>query len=490
MTGISAAQLREQLPHPVIDVDGHVQEFPFLLREAVLEEGLELGGPSLARRIEQTPLTYDDVAAAMWELGDEGRRLRGIACPAWWAMPGDTRDRATAHLPGLLAERMDSLGIDFSVLFPSLGLSLVGIGDPDVRRAACRAYNRMIGELYQPYADRLMPAALVPTATPDEALDVLEHAVDRAGLRTIVIGPVHRPVSAGPGQVTADIEHPELARAARRLDVLGLDSDFDYDPLWARCEELGLAVSVHASGQGWGSRRSPSHYAYNHIGAFAAAAEAVCKGLFLGGVPSRFPRLSFGFLEGGVGWAVSLLLDLVSHWEKRAEPTIRSLDPAGLDVEELLRLVDSYGPGSFRDRSADIRRHFSRAEPHPEQLDDFAACGVTSTEELVELFVSRFHFGCEADDPMNALAFSSGLVPRGRHLSAVWGSDIGHWDVPDLGDVLLEAYELVERGQISEEDFADFVFHNPVRMYSLGNPDFFKGTRVELAVGALMSSAG
>ena len=482
MPARSGADLRRELPHPVIDVDGHLQEFPFLLREAVLEEARELGGPALARRAEKMPLTYDDVAAAMWELGEEQRRVRGIPCPAWWALPGNTRDRAAAHLPGLLAERLDHLGIDLSILYPSLGLSLVGIADPEVRRAACRAYNRMAAELYRPYADRLLPVALVPTATPDEALDVLEHAVGEAGLRAIVIGPVHRPVTGASAS-----EHPELAGFARRMDVLGIDSDYDYDPVWARCEQLGLAVAVHASGQGWGSRRSASRYAYNHIGAFAAAAEAMCKAIFLGGVTRRFPRLSFAFLEGGVGWAVSLLLDMVAHWEKRGADGIAQLDPARLDVEEIVRLVEQYGPEAYQDRSERIREHLSRPQPRPPVLDDWSACGIATVAELVDLFTSRFSFGCEADDPLNALAFDAALLPPGHRLSAVWGSDIGHWDVPSLDEVLLEAYEPVERGRLSESDFADFVFRNPVRMYTRGSPDFFEGTRVADAARTMLA---
>ena len=53
-----------------------------------------------------------------------------------------------------------------------------------------------------------------------------------------------------------------------------------------------------------GSRRSISNYVYNHIGSFAAANDAFCKALFLGGVTRRFPELNFGFLEGGVAWAI------------------------------------------------------------------------------------------------------------------------------------------------------------------------------------------
>ena len=42
--------------------------------------------------------------------------------PPWWSLPAaNTLDRATAHLPRLLDERLDDLGIDFAVLYPSRG---------------------------------------------------------------------------------------------------------------------------------------------------------------------------------------------------------------------------------------------------------------------------------------------------------------------------------------------------------------------------------
>ena len=43
----------------------------------------------------------------------------------------------------------------------------------------------------------------------------------------------------------------------------------------------------------------------------------------------------------------------------------------------------------------------------------------------------------------------------------------------------MEAYELVEDGLITEDDFRDFVFTNPARAKADLNPDFFRGTRVE-----------
>ena len=52
--------------------------------------------------------------------------------------------------------------------------------------------------------------------------------------------------------------------------------------------------------------------------------------------------------------------------------------------------------------------------------------------------------------------------------------------------VLEEAYEPVEKELISEQDFRDFVFSNPVSLWTALNPDFFTGTAVEDEVRRLL----
>jgi hypothetical protein len=100
---------------------------------------------------------------------------------------------------------------------------------------------------------------------------------------------------------------------------------------------------------------------------------------------------------------------------------------------------------------------------------------------LVELFRRNFYFGCEADDPMTALAFD----PRMKmHLKPVLGSDIAHFDVLDATEVIGEAYELVERELLTEDNFRDLTFANPIRLFAGMNPDFFRGTILEEAVTA------
>ncbi|MDP7547106.1 MAG: amidohydrolase, partial [Alphaproteobacteria bacterium] len=103
------------------------------------------------------------------------------------------------------------------------------------------------------------------------------------------------------------------------------------------------------------------------------------------------------------------------------------------------------------------------------------------------IFDRNFYFGSEADDRMTAVAFDSKLNRHGAKLNAILGSDIGHWDVPDMTKVMVEAYELLDDGFLTEADFRDFTFANVVGMHAGMNPDFFKGTVVEIEVEALKS---
>jgi hypothetical protein len=77
---------------------------------------------------------------------------------------------------------------------------------------------------------------------------------------------------------------------------------------------------------------------YNHTGHYAAAGEAVCKALFMGGVTRRFSTLQCAFLEGGVGWAADLYAGLIARWEKRNPQALANYNPANLETESLMPL--------------------------------------------------------------------------------------------------------------------------------------------------------
>ena len=74
----------------------------------------------------------------------------------WWGSPArQTIDLATALFPELLYERLDELGIDFGVIYPSLGLLFLHDPDERYRRGMCRALNRANAATFAPLADQI-----------------------------------------------------------------------------------------------------------------------------------------------------------------------------------------------------------------------------------------------------------------------------------------------------------------------------------------------
>jgi predicted TIM-barrel fold metal-dependent hydrolase len=469
----SGAEVRARLAHPVIDADGHFVEFLPVLSRFLKSEGIADPTATFAHLSSGFGATwYERVSPA------EREARHAVRCP-WWAFPAEnTLDLATATLPALLHERLPALGIDFAVVYPSTGLTYPHIQDAALRNAACRALNRYSAEVFGDYSDRLTPAAAIPMHTPAEAIEQLEFAVG-LGLRSVMIaGFVERPIE-------------DSAREAHNVwwDLYGLDSAHDYDPFWRRCIELGVAPAAHSGAMGIGFRRSTTNYMFNHVGHFGAMGEALAKALFMGGVTRRFPRLRVAFLEGGVHWAVGLLADVVARFEKRNLADVQRYDPRRIDHPGFARLVERYG--AKLTALLGEARGFSmpQAPQAQEALDDFAAMQLGCLEDLRDLFVPSFYFGCEADDPMTSTAFRRQTTPFGAQLNAMFSYDIGHWDVPDMEEVLEEAHENVEKGWLDPAQFRAFVFENAARFYTDANPRFFEGTAVQAAVDELRAES-
>jgi predicted TIM-barrel fold metal-dependent hydrolase len=472
----SSTEIHARLSRPVIDIDGHMAEHFPTLAPYLEQEGLSLEHPSLRRLLPPyggTDRTWHD--QTLEERADT-RTARG----PWWSSPASrTIDLATALFPDLLYERLEQMGIDFGVVYPSLGLVFLHTPDEQYRRGACRALNRANAETFAGLADRLTPVAAIPMHTPDEAIAELDYAVGELGHKAVLCaGYVQRPFAA-----LAD-KDPDVARYAFWLDQFGLDSAYDYDPVWARAQELGVSIAFHSGFIGMTPYRSISSYVYNHISMLAEGQQSLAKSLFLGGVTRRFPGMNFAFLEGGVSWAASLYCDLIGHWEKRNLGALqRNLDPALIDRDLMAQMMARYAPDAPKVRGPG-------RPPEPEEmLDEWAACGIESAQDIARLFVHPFYFGCEADDPLTSMAFNTKVNPFRAELNAMMGSDIAHWDVPDMTEVLEEAWEMVDHGWIDEEAFTKFTFTNPVRFYTGTNPNFFKGTVVEDAVNDHLAGA-
>ncbi len=472
-----SAKVRGQLDHPVIDADGHwVELFPVFFDYIA-----EVGSPG---DVDRFRARYGHRFHGWYELTVEERRRHRLRRPSYWGVPINVSDRAATAIPGLFHDRLDDWGIDLAIVFPSVGLTLGrDIADPELGNVALRAYNTMVADLFSPYLDRMVPVGVLSLAEPTEAIEQMEHA-HGLGLKVLVTG------GTIPRPIEADAEwQPDPAKRRVYIDALGVDSPYDYDPVWQRFVDLGIPVTSHSGSMGWPDRSLSSNFVGNHLGHFAQSHHTFARSLFLGGVTERFPTLNFGFLEGGVGWACNLYGDLFGHWEKRNRAFMdEHLKPTNLDTAEFRRLFEQYTAGNprYEGKIDDvIARNLDALESDTSQeeltardldSDDFSRVRIDGPDDIRRLFARNFYFGCEADDPMTSIAFDEKM---GLQLKPLLGSDIAHFDVVDATEVLHEAYELVEDGHITGENFREFTFSNVVQLYRGMNASFFAGTVVE-----------
>jgi predicted TIM-barrel fold metal-dependent hydrolase len=476
----SPAQIRAGLKHPVIDGDGHWVEYDPVFAERMRKVGGDKAADGFLRAMRSTKDALSMTPAE--------RKRRGIAMSGFWSRQTEqTLDRATAMMPRLLYDRLDEFGADFAIVYPTAGLRLPRIADDETRRAVIHAYNIVSAEYFSKLSDRMTPAAIIPMHTPEEAIAELDFTTRQLGSKVGMFGSSFpRPIAA----VTAT--DPDTRRLAVGYEVFGVDSQYDYDPVWAKCVEVKIAPTFHSTGSNQGLRNTATNFTFNHIGHFADAGHAAAKGIFLGGVTRRFPQLHFAFLEGGVAWGCQLFGDLIEHWERRNIKALEHMKPEKLDRALLMSLVKKYG---YEDIAATLEARDGYPDPEQmnltgglDELDDFAKCKITRKEDWVDLYAKPYYFGCEADDRTISWAFGQ-TNPFRAKLNAIYSSDIGHFDVIDMRDPLPEAYELVEDGFLTDDNFRDFVFANTVRLWGTQNPAFFEGTRVAKEAAAVLAEA-
>src|SRR5215469_11542411 len=177
----SAAEIRAGLKHPVIDADGHWLEyipvFAERMRKAVGDKAAD-GFLVSQRRIP------DALRLSIAE-----RKQRGIAMEGYWVRQStNTRDRATAMMPRMLYDRLDELGIDFAVIYPTAGLGIPRIADDETRRAVIRGFNTVTAEFFEKLSGRLTPAAVIPMHTPEEAIAELDYVTKQLGAKVGMFG--------------------------------------------------------------------------------------------------------------------------------------------------------------------------------------------------------------------------------------------------------------------------------------------------------------
>ncbi|HZO82410.1 MAG TPA: amidohydrolase family protein [Candidatus Binataceae bacterium] len=189
---------------------------------------------------------------------------------------------------------MDREGIDAAFLYPSLGLFLGGMRDPDLAAASCRAYNRWLADYCKPYPQRLFGAAMLPMQSSiEQIVDEVRFARKELGFRTGFVRP-----------------NPYNGRTLH---------DPAYYPLWEEAQELDFAIGVHGGSESAQETLAMDRFkrggAVRHVVAHTFEMMAASTSFIMCGVCDKFPRLRVAFLEAGGGWMAGWLDRMDRHFD-------------------------------------------------------------------------------------------------------------------------------------------------------------------------------
>jgi predicted TIM-barrel fold metal-dependent hydrolase len=249
---------------------------------------------------------YDEFIAelaAMREMAAVFTNAQSAFREKFLAKTGDGGNQASWD-SALREAELDKDGIAGEVIFPDAdvlgiggvtsspfgtGLGASGQDDPELAMAGARAHNRWLADLCNQSPHRRAGVATVPVMH-DIAAGVreIERAHDDG-----VWGGVMIPTQWAP--------YPSY-------------NDPRYDPVWATCQERGLALTVHSGGSPRDVSMAPGALPISSSEAWFFAARPLWS-LIWGGVFERFPDLTFCVTEDGAWWAPHLLARMDAQWE-------------------------------------------------------------------------------------------------------------------------------------------------------------------------------
>ncbi len=194
---------------------------------------------------------------------------------------GVDKGRRGARDIGLRLADMERDGVDGEVLFPSLGLLVSRIEDPEASRVACQIYNDWLWEFVAGLRNTLVPVALVPNIDVHDGAVELQRVIDK-GYRAAMMSCVP-------------------------LDVAPQYNDPAWDEIFAIAAANDVPLLFHtAVGKvNLKAMRGPGGALFNYTRQMADAIETTAA-LVGGGVLDRNPGARIMFLECGAGWLLSL----------------------------------------------------------------------------------------------------------------------------------------------------------------------------------------
>jgi predicted TIM-barrel fold metal-dependent hydrolase len=275
---------------PIVDCDSHCYEtssLPEIVRY--------MENPNIRRSFEVSSAEFIQATVLPQNLGERtvGGRLKiGGGTDAETGVHRLETGRGDLHpVAATTLRAMNTMGIDYTILFPTPMLNLGIHPDQDVQNDFAWAFNRWLVEDVLPCDERLRTMAYLPIGDPDQCVRFIDEFGDRPGVLGFMITclqyqPLHRNV---------------YMKVFSALDERSLPLAFHSAPNWVErpFSVLGRFLGAHALG-------------------FPFYAMVQLTNILLAGLPERFPRIRWLFMEAGQAWVPFLIARLDNEYKQRS----------------------------------------------------------------------------------------------------------------------------------------------------------------------------
>jgi len=247
---------------PIIDADAHLiegdQTWSFMLPEE--------------RHLVPEKLISEKTGIEFWRFEDRVLANSNLGLN----VPAQSRDMTdvVARL-----KHTDALGIDVQVLYPTLFLRPT-TARADVELAIYRGYNRWLAHIWRLGNNRLRWVVLPPLRSMNEAIDEINFGKEQGACGVFMRG------------------HEE----GRLL------SDASLFPLYKEAERLDLPICIHA---GTGDFGYYHQYGQDVFSRFKLPSVGAFNNLIYQGIPAKFPKLRWCFVETTAQWLPYAINDLL-----------------------------------------------------------------------------------------------------------------------------------------------------------------------------------
>jgi predicted TIM-barrel fold metal-dependent hydrolase len=270
----------------VVDIDAHVTETAFWsdVTDRIDNDYLRHAAKSFQERAGSPPGLLNTQPGMLYQ--DLFGRIPHQAQQAEF-VAGDGTHRQVA----LTRRAMDSMGIDYMVVFPTPMLLLGMHPQAEVEVALGRAFNRWLVEEVLPQEPRIKAMMYLPFNDPDACVEVVEEFAGQSGvIGFTVVSTRYKPV-----------HHNSYMR------------------LYAALQAADKPLAFH-SGFHWGdeSMKQMNRFLSMHAISFCYFNMIHMTNWIINGIPERFPGLKVIWVESGLAWVPFLMQRLDSEYMMRS----------------------------------------------------------------------------------------------------------------------------------------------------------------------------